>query len=289
MQENLGYAISAEIPCVIISVQRVGPSTGVPTSPSQGDVMQSRWGTHGDHPIIVICPSSVKECYELAIRAFNLSERYRSPVILLMDEIVAHMREKVVLPPSESLEVVERARATVPPEWYYPYEGTEGDVPPLVSFGEGYRYHITGLLHDKAGFPTERLDEITSLVERLFRKIEANVDDIVQVEEEGIEDATTVLVAYGGVARSARHALKLSRKRGIPVGMLRLKTLWPFAEASIDQLAKEGKRLLVPEMNRGQILLEVERVVAGRVEARGINRMGGAMIRPEDILEAMEG
>src|SRR3990170_8823493 len=190
MQENLGFAAMAEVPCVVITVQRAGPSTGQPTAPAQGDVMQARWGTHGDHPIIALCPGSVSEAYHLTIRAFNLSEKYRTPVILLMDEGIAHLREKVVLPPPGSLEVLERIQATVPPEWYFPYEETDNDVPPIVSFGEGYRYHITGLFHDRAGFPTSRVDEIRPWVERVFRKIDRNLADIVHTEEEMTEDAT---------------------------------------------------------------------------------------------------
>lgn len=288
MQENIGYAAATEIPCVIIDVQRAGPSTGQPTSPSQGDVMQARWGSHGDHPIIAIAPSSVRECYELAIRAFNLSERFRTPVILLMDEVLGHMRERVDLPPPGSYEVVERHLGAVPPEWYFPYDETAGDVPPLVSFGEGYRYHVTGLFHDRAGYPTLRLDEINPWLERLFRKIEAHVEDIVQVKEEMVEDAEVVLVSYGSTARSARHAMKLAREKGMRVGLAKLLTLWPFPEATIGRLAGEGKHLIVAEMNRGQVLLEVERVVRGMVQVRGVNRADGEMVEPSQILAALE-
>jgi len=178
MQESIGYAAIAEVPCVIVNVQRLGPSTGQPTSPAQGDVMQARWGTHGDHPIIALCPSSVRESYELTILAFNFSEKYRTPVILLLDEVVGHLRERVELPAPGSMEVMERLRPVVPPEWYFPYEEGAMDVPPLAPFGEGYRYHVTGLLHDRAGFPTQRLDEIGPWLQRVNRKIELGLDDI---------------------------------------------------------------------------------------------------------------
>ncbi|MBI4301500.1 MAG: 2-oxoacid:acceptor oxidoreductase subunit alpha [Chloroflexi bacterium] len=286
MQENIGYAVAAEIPCVVINVQRAGPSTGQPTSPSQGDVMQSRWGTHGDHPIIVLCPSSVIECYLITLRAFNLAEKYRIPVIILMDEVVGHLRERVELPPPE--EVVARPKPTVPPEWYFPYDEAAGLVPPLVSFGEGYRYHVTGLYHDIAGFPTQREDEIEPWFERLFEKIEANREDIIQVDEEAMEDAEVALVAYGAPVRSARHALRLAREEGKAVGLIKLLTLWPFPEARIAKLGHQVKKIIVPEMNRGQMVLEVQRVVAGRRPVIGVNRVGGQMVSPYQILELLE-
>ena len=285
MQENIGYAVATEIPCVVINVQRAGPSTGQPTNPGQGDVMQSRWGTHGDHPIIVLSPGGVLECYNLTVRAFNLAEKYRTPVILLADEVVGHMRERVdVLP---QLEVINRTPAEVPPEWYFPYDNNLGDVPPLAGFGEGYRYHVTGLFHDKAGFPTERIDEIDPWLERLFHKIEGNADDIIQVEEEGIEEAETVLISYGSSARSARHAMNMARKNGKSVGLARLLTLWPFPETKVRELAHRAKRLIVVEMNRGQIRLEVERVVAGRIPVEGVHRYNGEMVHPYSVLKAI--
>ncbi|MBI2958145.1 MAG: 2-oxoacid:acceptor oxidoreductase subunit alpha [Chloroflexi bacterium] len=286
MQENIGYAASTEIPCVVINVQRAGPSTGLPTGPAQGDVMQSRWGTHGDHPIIVLAPSSVSECYGLTVRAFNLSEKYRTPVILLADEAVGHMREAVGDLPA--LPVINRARAEVPAEWYFPYDNNLGDVPPLANFGEGYRYHVTGLFHDKSGFPTERQDEIEPWMERLFHKIEGNLDDIVQVEEEAVEDAETVLISYGGAARSARHAMNQAREKGVRVGLLRLLTLWPFAAAKVRSLSQQAIRFIVVEMNRGQMTLEVERVVAGRIPVDAVHRYDGQLINPHPIMKAIE-
>jgi len=287
MQENIGYAAMAEIPCVIVDVQRLGPSTGRPTSPSQGDVMQARWGTHGDHPIIALSPSSVREAFDLTVQAFNFSERYRTPVILLMDEVIGHMREHTVLPDPETIERVERPDTTVPPEWYKPFENFPSDVPPLVPFGEGYRYHITGLHHDERGYPTSRLDEIRPWLERIFRKIDCSLSDILLYDQDGIEDAETLVIAYGATARSALHAVQMARGRGRKVGFLKLKTIWPFAEEAVEHAAARLHRVVVPEMNLGQLALEVERVV-GRHRVRRVNRADGEMITPAEVLAAIE-
>jgi 2-oxoglutarate ferredoxin oxidoreductase subunit alpha len=287
MQENLGYAVVAEIPCVIVNVMRAGPSTGLPTSPSQGDVMQARWGTHGDHPIIALAPGSVREAFDLTVTGFNFAEKYRTPVLLLMDEVVGHMREKVELPDPETVEIVNREMPSVPPEWYEPFGSPVSDVPPLAPFGEGYRYHITGLLHDPRGFPTERLDEIQPWIERLFRKIDRNLDEITMWEEDGVEDARTVVVAYGSVARSARQAIKIARARyGRKVGLLRLKTLWPFPEKVVERVAENAQRIVVAEMNLGQMALEVERIV-GRGKVLRVGRADGQMVTPDQIVDAM--
>ena len=288
MQENIGYAAMTEIPCVVVDVQRLGPSTGRPTSPSQGDVMQARWGTHGDHPIVALSPSSVRETFDLTVAAFNLSERYRTPVILLMDEVVGHMREGVELPDSDSVERVERAETLVPPEWYKPYENFPSDVPPLIPFGQGYRYHVTGLYHDERGYPTNRLDEINPWLERVFRKIERSLSDILLYEEDGVEEAETLVVAYGITARSARHAVELARQRGRRVGFLKLLTLWPFPEEVVERATERIHHVVVPEMNRGQLVLEVERV-AGRQKTRRVNRADGELLKPGEILAAIEG
>jgi 2-oxoglutarate ferredoxin oxidoreductase subunit alpha len=286
MLENIGYAAMAEIPCVIVNVQRLGPSTGRPTSPSQGDVMQARWGSHGDYPIIALSPSSVRETFDLTVQAFNFAERYRTPVILLMDEVIGHMRERVVLPDPETIERVERASTTVPPEWYKPYENLT-DVPPLVAFGEGYRYHITGLHHDERGYPTNRLDEVQPWLERIFRKIERSLSDILLYDEDGIEDARTLVIAYGVTARSAREAVEMARARGRRVGFLKLKTIWPFAEEVVEHAADRLHHVIVPELNRGQLALEVERIVE-RHKVRRVNRADGGMIQPAEILAAIE-
>jgi 2-oxoglutarate ferredoxin oxidoreductase subunit alpha len=287
MQENIGYAVVAEIPCVVINVMRAGPSTGLPTSPSQGDVMQARWGTHGDHPIIALAPASVREAFELTVDAFNFAEKFRSPVFVMMDEVVGHMREKMDLPEVCPEDIVNREMPTVPPEWYEPFGNPPSDVPPLAPFGEGYRYHVTGLLHDARGFPTSRLDEIQPWVERVFRKIERNLDEIAMWEEDGIRDARVLVVAYGSTSRSARQALKIARARyGRKVGLLRLKTLWPFPEQVLERAAEHVQRVIVAEMNLGQIALEVERIV-GRGRVLRVGRADGQIVTPEQIVDAM--
>jgi 2-oxoglutarate ferredoxin oxidoreductase subunit alpha len=284
MQENLGYACLAEVPCVVVNVMRGGPSTGLPTNPSQGDVMQARWGTHGDHPIIVLSASSVLECFTLTVKAFNFAERYRTPVILLLDEVVAHMREKVVLPEPGQVEVIDRVKPSVPPEWYLPYEDTSYGVPPMGIFGEGYRYHVTGLIHDIRGFPTLRQDEIEPFLARLFRKISTHFEDIQMVEQYQVEDAELVIIAYGCVARSAHRAMVEARAQGLKVGLLKLITIWPFPRRSIEPLIKAGKVLLVPEMNMGQISREVRRVNEGSNPVLTLNKIDGTIISPKEIL-----
>jgi 2-oxoglutarate ferredoxin oxidoreductase subunit alpha len=287
MQENIGYAAVAEIPCVVVNVMRAGPSTGLPTSPSQGDVMQARWGTHGDHPIIALTPDSVRESFDLTLTAFNLAEKYRTPVFVLLDEVVGHMREKVELPEPDSLHIVNREMPTVPPEWYEPFGNPPSDVPPLAPFGEGYRYHITGLLHDPRGFPTSRLDEIQPWIERVFSKIEHNASEIVMWEHDGDDDARVVVIAYGSTARSARQAIKMVRARyGRKVGLLRLKTLWPFPEEEVERIGEQAQRIVVAEMNLGQVALEVERLV-GRRKVLRVGRADGQMINPQQIVDAI--
>ncbi len=288
MQENLGFACVAEVPCVVVNVMRGGPSTGLPTNPSQGDVMQARWGTHGDHPIIVLSPSSVLECFSLTVKAFNLSEKYRSPVILLMDEVVAHMREKVILPDPARLEVIDRVKPSVPPEWYLPYEDTSFGVPPMGIFGEGYRYHVTGLIHDIRGFPTLRQDEIEPFLLRLFRKISSHFADIQLVESFFTEDADVVIIAFGSVARGAHRAMVEARARGWKVGLLKLITLWPFPRRSVEPLTQAGKTLLIPEMNMGQVSREVKRVNQGMTPVITLNKIDGTLITPQEILEKIQ-
>src|SRR3990172_8749041 len=287
MQENIGFAACVEVPCVIINVQRTGPSSGLPTSPAQGDVMQARWGTHGDHPIIALSASSVSDCFDITVRAFNLAEKYRTPVILLLDEVIGHLREKVVLPAAGSFEIVARNRPTVPPEWYFPYEENL-DVPPLAPFGEGYRYHMTGLLHDRLGYPTMRLDEINSWLNRFFGKIDRHLDDIIRYKQTMMDDADVAIVTFGGSARPAKAAMHRARERGQKVRVGDLQTIWPFPEAFIRELASRVKLIVVPEMNLGQIRLEVERAACGQVDVRGVHRADGEMIEPQQVLAATE-
>ena len=288
MQENIGFAAMAEVPCVVVNVQRTGPSTGLPTQPAQGDVMQARWGTHGDHPIIALAPSTVRECFDLTVRAFNLSERYRTPVILLMDADVAHLREKVELPTPGSYEVVARFRPGVPPEWYSPYGESEGPVPPLAPFGTGYRYHITGLFHDINGFPTQRLDEINASLDRMAAKIDRHLAQILHWESFALEDAEVVVIAYGSVARAALRAVKEARNKGIAAGLIKMLTIWPAPpESYLAPLLERGRLIVVPELNLGQYVQEVERAVCGRARVRRVNRADGGIITPDQILAAM--
>jgi 2-oxoglutarate ferredoxin oxidoreductase subunit alpha len=286
MQENLGFACVAEVPCVIVNVMRGGPSTGLPTHVSQGDVMQARWGTHGDHPIIVLAAATTRDCFDLTIKAFNLSEKYRTPVILLTDEVVAHTREKVVLP-GAAMEVVNRERPTVPPEWYVPYADNTRGVPPMGIFGDGYRYHVTGLIHDVHGFPTERKDEIVPFLNRLFRKITQHFGDILMVEEEQTADAEILVVAYGSVARSARRAIREARQRGIKAGLFQLVTLWPLPRRLLEPLLQKVRAVLVPELNMGQMSREVKRVNQGMTRIETLNRIDGDLITPEEIVERL--
>jgi 2-oxoglutarate/2-oxoacid ferredoxin oxidoreductase subunit alpha len=283
MSENIGYACMAEVPCVVVNVMRGGPSTGLPTHPSQGDVLQSRWGTHGDHPIIVLAVSTVRDCFEITVLAFNLSEKFRVPVIILSDEAVAHTRETVVLPTDDELEVINRIKPTMPPEWYVPYEDNSMGVPPMAAFGEGYHYHVTGLAHDVRGFPTQRSDEITSLMNRLFRKITQGFHDIQKVKPFMMEDADVAVIAYGSVARSARRAVIEARQAGINAGLLQLITLFPFPRHYVEDVLTQCRAVLVAEMNFGQISREVKRVnqTASRVDK--YNRVDGQLITPEEI------
>lgn len=284
IQENLGFACMAEVPCVVINVMRGGPSTGLPTAPSQGDVMQARWGTHGDHSIIALAPATVRECFDVTVMAFNLSEKYRTPAVVLMDEIVGHMREKIVLPPPEDLSVTNRIQPTVPPEWYIPYEDSPTGVPPMGIFGSGYRYHVTGLTHDVRGFPTQRPDEVGPFIRRTFRKITQHFADIQVGKAFLTEDAQIVVIAYGSVARSAKWAVKKARQQGIRAGLFQLITLWPFMRQAVERLASQAEVLIVPELNMGQISREVKRVNEGKAAVIALNRVDGDLMTPDEIL-----
>jgi 2-oxoglutarate ferredoxin oxidoreductase subunit alpha len=285
MQENLGFAIASEIPCVIVDVQRVGPSTGLPTKAAQGDVMQARWGTHGDHPIIVLTPASAQEAYLLAVRAFNLAERFRTPVVLLMDAIVAQLKEKVEVP--DALEVAERATPPDDAEDYRPFEFIEGGVAPLAPFGGTRRFHVTGLLHDEKGFPTENPEIVARWWKHMDTKLAAHLDEILDWEEVRLDDAEVAVVAYGGTARAAAHAVTLARAQGIRAGLFKPRTIWPFPEEAIRALSRRVNRIVVAEMNLGQIRLEVERLAAGRVPVDGVHRADGLGITPEQIRDAL--
>jgi 2-oxoglutarate/2-oxoacid ferredoxin oxidoreductase subunit alpha len=283
-QENIGYACITEVPCVIINVMRGGPSTGMPTGPSQSDVMQAKWGTHGDHPAICLVPASVQELFTETVRAFNLSEKYRTPVTVMPDEIVGHMRERIVFPEPGELQVINRSQPTLPPVEYQPYDSRFGDVPPLAAFGSGYRFHVTGLNKAGDGFPTTRPELVQAEEERQLRKVEDAVDDIVSYEEYLLDDAEVAVVAFGAISRSARFAVNEARKEGIRAGLFRIITYWPFPEKRIRAIAGRFKAIITPEMNLGMTIHEVSRCVEGRVPVSGILRVDGEPIGPGEIL-----
>lgn len=288
-QENLGLAYMAEIPLVVVDIMRGGPSTGLPTRVSQQDVMQARWGTHGDHATIAYAPSSVQECFELTIAAFNASERFRQPVIILGDEVVGHTREKIVIQDAGSYQVVNRKRPTVNPDDFMPYKpDPSDDIPPMASFGDGYRWHVTGLTHDDWGFPTDEPSEIETKIKRLVRKVNRFREDIVRYEVFYGEDAKVLIVSYGSVARSSLRAVREARQKGLKVGHFRPITLWPFPDEELQGLASQVDVVIVPELNCGQMLLEVERAVNGKAPVVGKSLVNGELFQPSDILSAIE-
>ncbi len=283
MQEHIGFAAMAEVPCVVVDVMRGGPSTGLPTSPSQGDVMQARWGTHGDHPAVVLAPSSVREVYELTVRAFNLAERLRTPVIVIYDEVIGHTRESVVLPGSVAIE--DRAHPNGDSADFWPKAAPADGVPPLPAFGDGYRFHVTGLTHDERGFPTTDAGEAEALITRIHRKVEA--EEITEVERFMLDDADIAIFAYGIVGRSAREAVLRSREAGVKVGLIRPVTLWPFPNKAVAEIADQVDTLVVAEMNLGQLIGEVERASAGRAEIVGHLRADGEPITPAELVDVV--
>lgn len=288
-QELIGYACAAEIPLVIVNVQRVGPSTGQPTSPSQGDVMQARWGTHGDHWLIALTPASVPECFELTLRAYALSEKYRVPVILLMDEVIGHMREKIELPDDYSdFPQAERKQPDCAPEDFKAYAADESLVPAMPAFGSGYRWHVTGLVHDETGFPKGTPAATLAAANRQCAKLENNLDDIVQVENYRMEDADFAVVAFGGAARTAYETVDMARAEGLKVGLVRPVTIWPFAEAQMKELAGRVKGILVHELNCGQYVHEVERAVNGKVPVSLYAKYDNEPATPAQLLEEVK-
>ncbi len=287
-QENLGLAYMAEIPLVVVDVMRGGPSTGLPTKISQQDVMQARWGSHGDHGTIAYAPSSVQECYEITVEAFNMAERFRQPVLIMNDEVLGHMREKVIVPEDDSLVLVDRKRPTVSPDEFVPYRADEqDDIPPMAGMGDGYRWHVTGLTHNDWGFPTNNAAEIEKKMLRLMRKIDRFRDDIVKYDTESVKDADVLVLSYGSVARTALSAVRMARKKGIKVGHFRPVTLWPFPDKELETIASRVKTILVPELNCGQMVLEVERVV-GKERVVRQNLVNGELFKPAEILSKIE-
>ncbi|MCR4817326.1 MAG: 2-oxoacid:acceptor oxidoreductase subunit alpha [Fretibacterium sp.] len=288
-QENLGLAYIAEIPIVVVDVMRGGPSTGTPTKISQGDVMQARWGTHGDHATICYSPSSVQECYDLAIKAFNNAERFRQPVIILGDEVVGHMREKVVTRDPSELKLVNRVKPSVKPEDFTPYKPNPATgVPEMAAFGDGYSWHVTGLTTNEWGFPTNDNAEIEKKNLRMMSKVDRARDEIVEYEAESMDGASVVVVAYGSVGRSALRAVRDARKEGIAAGFFRPITLWPFPDKELLKAALGAKTVIVPELNCGQMVLEVERAFKGRSDVQPLNLVNGELFKPSEIFKKIK-
>ncbi|KPJ51039.1 2-oxoglutarate ferredoxin oxidoreductase subunit alpha [candidate division TA06 bacterium DG_26] len=288
MMENIGLGAMLETPCVIANVQRGGPSTGLPTLTGQGDMMQVRWGSHGDYEIIALSPNSPQECFELTIEAFNLSEQYRVPAFVMTDECVGHMTEKVVIPPAEEIELVERRWYTGPKDNYLPFMPDADLIPPMVKAGDGYRFHITGLTHDERGYPVINAECQEKCVRRLVEKIRKNAEKIIRIEEDQTEGADVIVLSYGISSRVALKAIADARNLGMKVGTLRLVTVWPFPERRVRELAGSIKAFVVPEINYGQIALEVERCAAGKTKTVLVPHGGGWVHDPDDILNAIK-
>ena len=287
MMEHIGYAAMTETPCVVVDVQRGGPSTGLPTLPAQADMMQARWGSHGDYEIIALCPNSPQECFDLTIKAFNFAEEFRVPVMFMMDEVVGHMTEKVVIPPADQIEVVPRQHTKKSVADYLPY-GTNGNqVPEMAHAGEGYNFHVTGLTHDERGYPNMTPQTQDKLVRRLQNKILDAADRITLLEEERTDNADVIVVSYGITSRVAQRGIELARAQGLRVGKLRLITCWPFPEKRIKELARTAKAFVVPELNLGQMVREVERAAGPHARTVSVPHAGGSVHRPDDILKAI--
>ena len=287
MMEHIGLAAMTEVPCVFVNVQRGGPSTGLPTLPGQADMMQARWGSHGDYQIIALSPNSPQECFDLVIHAFNLSEQYRVPVLFMMDESVGHMTERVVIPPYAGIEITPRRYTQLPPGQYLPYRPGEDLIPEMTKAGQGHRIHITGLTHDERGYPVMTADCQHTLINRLADKIRKNVDRIALYHEDAVDGAEVVVISYGITSRIAMRAIRQARSRGVKVGHLRLVVVWPFVEDYIRSLAGRVQGLVMPEINLGQVVLEVERCAAGQCKVVSVPHAGGTVHRPQTIYDAI--
>ena len=288
MMETIGLAIVTETPCVLVNVQRAGPSTGLPTQGAQGDMMQAKWGSHGDYEIIAIAPASPQEMFDLTIIAFNLSEKYRTPVFIMSDEIVGHMSEKVIIPDAKKIKLVSRLKPKGKKDRFKLYKPGVGGVAPMPAIGDGYKVHVTGLTHDEKGYPVMSVDTQKEMMERLLGKIRNNLDDIIMTESYRMEDAEIVVISYGVSSRTSYTAVDEARSRGIKAGLLRLITVWPFPDKMIKELAGRVRGFVTVEINMGQISREVQRCVGWRVPAYSVGHAGGAVIPPEDVLEVIE-
>jgi 2-oxoglutarate/2-oxoacid ferredoxin oxidoreductase subunit alpha len=287
MMEHIGLAAVTETPCVFVDVQRGGPSTGLPTLPGQADMMQARWGSHGDYEIIALAPSSPQECFDLTVDAFNLAETYRVPVMFMMDECVGHMTERVDIPPADAIDVVPRRFTTKPIGQYKPYQPGENMVPDMARAGDGHRFHVTGLTHDERGYPVINAEAQDRMVRRIVDKIRLQADRIIRVEEQGVEGADVVVMSYGITYRVALRAMEMARARGVNVGSLRLVVCWPFPERRVRELAGQVKAIVMPEMNLGQMFWEVERCAAGKCRTVLVPHAGGTVHDPQVICEAI--
>jgi 2-oxoglutarate ferredoxin oxidoreductase subunit alpha len=288
MMEHIGLAAITETPCVYINVQRAGPSTGLPTQPAQGDMMQARFGSHGDYRLIALCPNSPQECFDLTLEAFNLSEEYRVPVLVMLDEVIGHMTEKVVIPEASELKVTERRWTSKKPGEYKPFDANGGLVPDMVKAGDGYRIHVTGLTHDERGYPAMTVPAHEKMQLRLQDKILKNVDSIVRWEAKDLAGAEVVVISYGITSRIAEKSVQLAKDAGIKVGSFRLITAWPFPEKQLAELSRKVKAFVVPELNLGQMVLEVERVAAGRCRTIPVPHVGGTVHDPEQIFRKIQ-
>ncbi len=287
MMEHIGYAAMTETPCVFVDVQRGGPSTGLPTLPAQADMMQVKWGSHGDYEVIALCPNSPQECFDLTVDAFNLAEVYRTPVFVMMDEVVGHMTEKVVIPPADKIYVEPRHFTSKDTQNFKLFEPGDNEVPEMVKAGDGYNIHVTGLTHDERGYPNMTPPVQDRLIKRLKTKITDNAEKICRYETANLEDANIVVVSYGITSRVAERAIGLAREKGLKVGKFRLITAWPFPEKAIRELAAKVKAFVVPELNLGQMVREVERCAGGHAKTVLVPHAGGTVHKPEDILKAI--
>jgi 2-oxoglutarate ferredoxin oxidoreductase subunit alpha len=288
MMEHVGLAVMLETPCVFVNVQRGGPSTGLPTLPAQADMMQARWGSHGDYEVIALCPNSPQECFDLTIRAFNLAEEYRVPVMMMMDECVGHMTEKVVIPEAGEIEIAPRHFTTAEPGEYLPYKTNGSMVPPMTKAGDGHRFHVTGLTHDERGYPVMNAEAQEKCVHRLIKKIQDNAEKIITLEESDVEGADVIVVSYGITSRVAVKAIEQAKEKGIKVGHLRLITAWPFPEKRIQELAGQVKAFVLPELNYGQMFLELSRVLGGKAASYLVPHGGGTVHDPEVIFQSIQ-
>ena len=288
MMENIGLAICTETPCVVVNVQRAGPSTGLPTQGAQGDMMQARWGSHGHYGIIALAPSSPQDIFYLTIEAFNLSETYRLPVLVMTDEMIGHLSERVVIPEEKKIKTVSRPRPKGRKNRFKPFDPGPNGVAPMASAGDGYNIHVTGLTHDERGYPVMTVETQKAMMAQLMGKIEKNLDDIIRTEAYRLEDAEIVIVSYGVSARTSLAAVDKARDQGIKAGLLRLITVWPFPEALIRNLAEKVKGFVTVELNLGQIHLEVERCAADKAPSFLVGHPGGTIITPERVVEALK-